>query len=334
MRTLTIFAFLSLCLASCSSGGSSSSPIPIVTPAPTPAAGTPITAGISAGGALYQAVLGPDNRVWFSEFSKDRVAAMTSAGVVTEYAAAANTQPNGIAVGSDGNIWAGGYGGVIYKFSVAGAVLGTYTVAGAHFGSLVAGPNNLIWFTDYGNNKVGTITTAGLVTEFASFAGGVSQLTVGADGNLWVTQNAVGGGIDKVSPTGTLLAAYSTGIPSNFTPNAIISGPDGNLYVTLDAFSATNNDAIAKISTSGTITIIGSLAPSTYPNQLANGSDGNIYFSEYDAPRLGKITVASGAVSETPFTPASGDGGFAALATGADGRLYLGSHNAIYPFTL
>ncbi len=333
MKPFALFTFLSVCLASCSSGGSSGSPIPIVTPVPTPQAGTPVTAGVSAGGSLFQAVLGPDNRVWFSEFSSNRVAAMTSAGVVTEYMTAANAQPNGITVGSDGNIWTAGYGGVIYKFSVAGAVLGTYPIAGAHFGSIVAGPNNLLWFTDYGNTKIGTITTAGVTTEFPTIAGGVSALAVGSDGNVWVTQSATGGGVDKLSPTGTVLATYTTGIPSNLTPDAIISGPDGNLYVTLDGFSATINDAVAKITTAGTITILGSLAPSSYPNQLAVGSDGNIYFSEYDAPRLGKITVATGAVSESTFTPVSGDSGFGALATGADGRLYLGSHNAIYPFT-
>ncbi|MHB8461743.1 MAG: Vgb family protein [Vulcanimicrobiaceae bacterium] len=334
MRTLAIFAFLSVCLVSCSSGGSSGSPIPVVTPVPTPQAGTPVTAGISAGGALYQAVLGPDSRLWFSEFSKDRVAAMTSAGVVTEYATAVAVQPNGIAVGSDGNIWTGGYGGVITAFSVSGAVVGSYPVAGAHFGALIAGPNNLIWFTDYGNNKVGTITTAGAVTEFPALAGGVSELAVGPDGNVWVTESANGAGVAKISPTGALLATYSSGIPSNLSSNGIISGPDGNLYVTLDGFSGTVNDAIAKITTSGTITMIGSLAPSSYPNELAVGKDGNIYFSEYNAQHLGKITVATSAVSESTFTPVAGDSGFAALATGSDGRLYLGSHNAIYPFSL
>ena len=333
MKRLFLFAGLILATACSSGGGSSSAPLPIVTPVPTPQLATPVTAGITLAGGLYQAVLAPDSRVWFAEFSGDKVAAMTSAGVVTEYTLPVNSQPNGICVGSDGNIWTGGYGGTIYKISTAGVVLGSFPIAGAHFGGLVAGPGGLVWFTDYGNNQVGSITTAGVTTEYGVIPNRPNQIAVGSDGNLWITNATTGTGVTKISPAGAVLASYSTGIPSNLSPSGIVAGPDGNLYIALDGFNNTINDAIAKVTMAGTISILGTIAPSSYPNELGVGSNGNIYFSEYDAARIGKITVATGTVADYAFTPVAGDSRYAAVATGADGRLYLGSANSIYPFT-
>src|SRR5262245_25653246 len=74
----------------------------------------------------------PDGRLWFTEKDANRVARMTTAGVITEYPVpTANSAPERITAGPDGYVWfternAGkigrilGTGGAIVEFKVPG----------------------------------------------------------------------------------------------------------------------------------------------------------------------------------------------------------------------
>lgn len=57
------------------------------------------------------------------------------------------------------------------------------------------GPNEKLWYTNHGTNKVGVITTGGTVTEYTSGAKFLGILltgiTVGPESNVWFS----GGGI-------------------------------------------------------------------------------------------------------------------------------------------
>ena len=65
--------------------------------------------------------------------------------------------------------------------------------------NITAGPDGNLWFTERAGNKIGRITTAGTITEFASVATAPDGITKGPDGNLWfAAQHAVG----KVTPAG------------------------------------------------------------------------------------------------------------------------------------
>lgn len=326
MRLSTWFACAALVLlAACNSSGGGSTPAPPVV-IPTPALAQTVTSGITASAGLYQAVNGPDGRIWFSEFSANNLAAVTTAGTVTEYAMPGGSQPNGITVGADGNIWSGGYGGQILKVTTSGTYT-AYPIAGAHIGAMVLGPDNNVWYTDYGNNTVGNITTAGVVTAYAAPAGSSpSGIAKGSDGNLWVA--ASGGSILRVTTAG-VFTQFTTGISAGGSPQAIAAAPDGNLYFTEAFFNSTLHDHIGKVTTGGTITELGSLAPNTYPNQIAAGKDGNVYFTEYNLGNLGKVTLSTGAVSESPFSISNGSG----IVNGPDGNLWVGGRQTIYKFT-
>lgn len=285
------------------------------------------TSRITANAAIFQMVDGIDGRIWFSEFNGNNVGAITTSGTVSEYATGG--QPNGITVGADNNYWSGGYGGTIFKMNGIGSLLASYPVSGAHFGCMIRNPDGNVWFTDYGNNKVGKVTTAGVVSEFALPLGASPNcLASDTEGNLWVTDGGKNA-IDKVNISGTVLAAFSSGLTAGDVVNGIVSAPDANLYFTEDAFNSSKSDKIGRITMGGTITEIRALAPNTYPDLLTVGKDGNIYFSEYDRTNLGRIDLATGTVTEFPLT-LNGDSGTSAIINGPDNRLWLGGYQTIY----
>jgi virginiamycin B lyase len=312
-----------LALTACSGGSSTTTPLAV-----TPAVSQTFTSNISTGANIYGLVYGPDARIWFTEFEGAAVGAATTAGAVTTFAVSGTAQNNPIIVGPDGNLWTGGFGGIIYKITTAGVVT-AYPVASAHIGDMAVGGDGNIWFTDYGNIRVGRITTAGAVTEFGGFPNGAQPegIAAGTDGNLWVTYI---GGVAKVSTAGAVLATYTSGISAGESTDYIVAAPDGNLYMSEDAFSNTVSDKIAKVTTGGTITEIGSLPPETYPNRLVVGKDGNVYFQDDSAAMLGKVTLATQSVTQSALTLTAPDIATRSIAAGADGKLYLGGSAAIY----
>lgn len=308
-------------LCACHTGSGGTPPFNPFNPAPS--ISQTITSGITANAGLYQAVVGPDDRVWFTEFNGNRLAAVTSAGAVTEYALGANSQPNAIVVGPDGNIWTGGFGGEIFSVTTSG-VSTAYSIAGAHIGGMIVGPDGNIWFTDYGNRRVGYVTTSGIVTSYAAPAGAIpSEIAKGPDGNLWVTDSS--GAILQVTTAGAF-TRYTAGLTTGASPQAIVAASDGNLYFTEPFFSTSRNDKVGRITTSGIITELGSLAPNSYPNQLAIGKNGNLYFTEYNTGNLGEVTIPGLKISETPLGLTQGGG----IVNGVDNNLWVGGRQTIW----
>lgn len=320
-RLLSIAAALAA-LSACHTGGGGA-PSTLFGP---PAVSQTITSGITVNAGLYQAVDAPDGRIWFSEFSGNNLAAVTTAGAVKEYPMFANAQPSAITVGTDGNIWTGGYGGEILSVTILGKFT-AYPIAGAHIGGLAVGPDNNIWYTDYGNDKVGYITTSGLVNAYKAPIGtSPTQIAKGNDGNLWVTDS--NGSILRVTTAG-FFTQFKTGITSGGSPQAIVLASDGDLYFTEPFFSSTMKDRIGKVTVGGTISEVGSLAPNAYPNQIAVGKDGSLYFTEYGAGNLGKVTVPNGTVSEIALGIVNGSG----IVNGPDNNLWVGGRQTIYKIT-
>ena len=53
---------------------------------------------------------------------------------------------------------------------------------------ITAGPDGNLWFTNSGNNSIGRITPAGVVSNFTGAGiNGPNGITAGPDGNLWFT---------------------------------------------------------------------------------------------------------------------------------------------------
>ncbi|GAC1390400.1 MAG: hypothetical protein NVSMB31_07400 [Vulcanimicrobiaceae bacterium] len=312
-----------LAVTACSSSGGVNVPALSATPEPPATIAQTITSGITPNAHFFHMVTGPDGRVWGSEFQTSNVAAVTTAGVVSEYPMPALAQPNGMAVGSDGNIWTGGYGGIMLKVTTAGAYT-AYPIAGAHIGAVVAGPGGL-WFTDYGNGKVGVCTTAGVITEYPLPAGASpGGIALGGDGNLWVPDGS--GAILKITPAG-VVTKYTAGLTAGGFPGDIAAGSDGNLYFTEPFFSATLPDKVGRITTAGVINELGNLAPNSYPATIVLGGDQNMYFTEYSVGTLGRIAIPTGTVTEFPLAMQYGA---SALDAAPDGTLWVGATDRIY----
>jgi uncharacterized repeat protein (TIGR03803 family) len=223
--------------------------------------------------------------------------------------------PSLLAQGEDGNIY------------------GATTNGGVHF---------------YGN--IFKMTTSGTVTDLHDFDlthGGGPQggINMGTDGNFYGTTYQGGHGygtVFKITPSGTFTELYDF---NNTTDGAYPKTPpvqsqDGNLYGT------TNNGTIAvlyKITTSGTFTVMTTLAAESY-SPLLLATDGNLYGTTlyggtYNAGTVFQFSPASKVLKtlfsfHTEFSP------WGPLMQGVDGALYgttatggTGSGGVVYKIT-
>jgi virginiamycin B lyase len=202
----------------------------------------------------------------------------------------------------------------------------------------------------FNSNAIGRLTPQGKVTYFTGAPGTPTPvspfgITKGPDGNMWFTDydaDAIG----RITPDGTI-TEFSAGItrptfPTSFdsarvSPREIVTGSDGNLW-----FTEQNADRIGRITPDGTISEFGAgITPS--PNQslprhdpyvkaepwaITKGPDGNVWFTEDQANRIGRITP-DGTITEFPIEPpifdADGDYRYVgpdAITTGPDGNLW------------
>ena len=80
-------------------------------------------------------------------------------------------------------------------------------------------------------NKIGRITTGGVITEFSIPTAGPNSwryITAGADGNLWFAD--LYGNIGRITPAGAITVFSIPG--GGGDPGMITLGPDGNLWFT------------------------------------------------------------------------------------------------------
>jgi streptogramin lyase len=148
---------------------------------------------------------------------------------------------------------------------------------------ITAGADGNIWFTDAGHRKVGRITSAGAITEF--------------------------------------------GLPdTGGSPYGIAVGPDKNIWITVTGVGQGRQDWIGRISTSGEVTKFSAGSPIdpaswTSPEGIAAGPDGNIWFTEASAGRIGRMTPA-GVLTEFPI-PSGQASSPRAIVAGPDGNLWF-----------
>jgi YD repeat-containing protein len=189
-------------------------------------------------------------------------------------------------------------------------------------------------------------------------------ITTGPDGNVWVadTHNDK---IDKLSQTGVVLAEYPTsGVPG---PN-IVTGPDGRLWFVEGEKTIGKKYTAVKMTTAGAQTEyalsggaayltagadgnmwftdsedkkVGKITPtgtsSLYavphgtPYAATAGTDGNVWFLTTNPSRIDKVTPA-GVVTEM-YTPPTEFPGFEAIATGSDGNVWFSETGKIDKIT-
>lgn len=181
--------------------------------------------------AVNDLASGVGGNLWFTTDHPSGVGNLTPAGAVTVF----DTPDLGAAIqnitqGADGNMWftdqgrptaAGTELPAIGRVTASGTIT-EYPIPGASCsasscnstpGTIVAGPQNNVWFTDTsGAGTIGRATPAGVVTEYGklggAFVGVPSGLTQGPGGFLYFS--ACSPAIVDVAPDGTVASGGTT----------------------------------------------------------------------------------------------------------------------------
>ena len=181
--------------------------------------------------------------------------------------------------------------------------------------------NGIIYFSDFGNNRIRKITPAGVVSSVAGggSAPGVADgtgtgatiksplgLTTDAQGNIYYTEN-YNHSVRKITPAGVLTTlaggvqgfADGTGSAAQFyTPFGICADNAGNVYV-----ADHDNNRIRKITAAGVVTTIagsngqgykdgdGAAAYFNNPDGMTIDKNGNLYVADTRNHAIRKVVV-------------------------------------------
>ena len=207
--------------------------------------GTRVTYPVPTAGASPQAItLGlQDSNLWFTENQAGRLGRITPAGAVTEWAmptppGGVTPVPQGIASTNDGALWiADSANAQLVKFTLPATFLSIPLPAGAHPAGVTVDPTGNLWVADQGLGQASQVTPAGVVTSFplpSGSAGLATNLAIGSDGCLYVTETGAGALTQLVTavPTSGValsvlpgLAQVAAGLPMQFTAQ-VTGSPD------------------------------------------------------------------------------------------------------------
>jgi len=178
-------------------------------------------------------------------------------------------------------------------------------------GPLILGPDGQAWFTGYYSETYSPGEEAHYLPQVMRIdqqgqVGVVAQslradgFALGPDGNVWVTSTRW---VSRVTADGetTTFPMPEEQVGQHFTQAAgpIVAGSDGNLW--LSGYRATSVDGearsvatIDRMTPSGEMTQFDLPGPGSFPTRLALGPDGNVWFTETQEDRVGRITPAGG----------------------------------------
>lgn len=201
----------------------------------------------------------------------------------------------------------------------------SFPIAARLEGDIAAGPDGAIWFTESDDNKIGRITTDGIVSEYSiptpnSYPRGI---TAGPDGALWFAES-FGNKIGRISTDG-LITEFATPTPAS-NPVGITTGPDGALW-----FTEGGSSKIGRIDTAGAISEFPLPADAVDPFAITAGPDGALWFSTglsdpFGYSAIGRITP-DGVTTELVVTIGPDQPRPEGITTGPDGALWFTESN-------
>jgi virginiamycin B lyase len=263
----------------------------------------PITAASPDSGILRITTNG--GNLWFSEeqLTTSPIVKMTPTGLATAYPLpTANAVVEAVTRGPDGNVWF-----TEFHASKIGKItpLGHITEYKTPFDPLQSvdiktGADGNLWFgTDF--HGIGRATVAGKINFFSikNDATQPTALTPGPNKTMWFLEWA-GNNVGFITTTGRV-----TEYPADLGGNGfgIAYGKDGRMW-----FADPQNHRIGAILPNGTGLTFYQLGPTSTPDSIIAGPDGNLYFGEYglsNAGRIGRITTL-GVVTEFNLPAAQG----------------------------
>jgi streptogramin lyase len=170
-----------------------------------------------------------------------------------------------------------------------------------------------------------------LLAGITEFGAGISansrptDITLGADGNLWFTDNPVfgdGGELGRITPSGTV-TEFSLAGAQNFGINVygITSGPGGLLYFTEVSQIGSLNPLAGSDAAIRASLKLSAAIPFGVPGGITAGPDGNLWLADSGDSSVKRITPDLATVTDFP-TKTSGAGPDRIVA-GPDGALWF-----------
>ncbi len=202
---------------------------------------------LQAGGAPRGIAAGPDGNLYICDPGNNEIYVESTAGVEVnrQRVPTASARPYEIVNGGDGYLYfteltaAAGTGtgqiGVITPSPYAVKEISTPNNTIGPLG-IGLGPDQHVWFTEYGNGDVGQLTGSGPTTgikEFNVSSGrhGPSGLTIGYDRKLWLAMDGAASTLERFDTTTHAITSYTLPTAGE-SAYEIITGPDGNLWYT------------------------------------------------------------------------------------------------------
>jgi virginiamycin B lyase len=265
--------------------------------------------------SIESVTTGPEGDVWFTDKgAKPAIGRVTPTGKIDVFTSGldAMPSPDGITAAPDGNLYFDesgspeGFGKVTPGGTIQ--ILTTGLQENPAPDEMAAGPEGNLWFVDQenGTRTIGRIKPTGQIEEFEAghLPTPVDGIAFGLDGNLWALQEP---GILRVTEAGLLQPIANAFEPQNGDGSDVISGSDGNLWI-----SDRSDKAIVRLSldllpqaatgaAGGVTTTSASVAGTVTPL----GSTTSISFEYGTTPALGQSapagTLAPG-VNASPLT--------------------------------
>jgi streptogramin lyase len=197
--------------------------------------------------------------------------------------------------------------------------------SGTETTAITKGPDGSLFFTETAADKIGRITPAGAVTEFAIPTPNAqpTAIATGPDGNLYFTEAGFTRAgqlqIGRITTAGTV-TEFGLGF-SVFAVGGITAGPDGNVYFTV---GDNNGEEVGRLTPAGKISFL-SLPGGVDPGAITTGPDGNLWVTDPDDGQIIRVTTSDVA---TAFALGSGNVGVA-ITAGPDGNLWFTGASSI-----
>lgn len=146
--------------------------------------------GNLAGTAQEEMILGFDHNLWFTDPQARMVGRITPSGEITTYDGKAKTNPRDLLAAPDGSIWFRDDAQQALGHIPLGGQLAFYPLHAPMSvnSSLTIGPDGNIWVTLY--NQIGRVTAAGAITlyDVPSLDASLWGISTGSDKHLWFVE--------------------------------------------------------------------------------------------------------------------------------------------------
>jgi virginiamycin B lyase len=237
-----------------------------------------------------------DGNLWFTEQRVNKMGRMAPDHTITEYPLLPGRRVVSPRRAEDGNVWftavvTATQQGVIGRLNPATGAVVEFPIPTPNSDprSIRNAPDGNLYFTEGNGNKIGQITLEGVITEFPIPTPNSQprQLEVDREGNIWFTESA-GNAIGRLTPAGTF-----TEFPlpdANSSPLGITADLSGNHMW----FTEAGTNRVARINERGRIKEVDVPTPNSFPQSLRAGPDGNIYFVERNANKIGRVNLVDG----------------------------------------